>query len=387
MMAGNAPDERAAEQAPMVGEPHDPLLSLRSGRSDEPEFDLALIGTVFFDIVFTGLGGDPHPGTEVHAQGMGSCPGGTANLAVAAARLGLRTTLASAFGEDVYGDFCWETLETGERVDLSASYRVPDWHSPVTVSAAYAGDRSMMTHEHEAPVPVADLAARLPQSAAVFAPLSTRFPTWVRDRAAAGALVFADVGWDSTLVWSEETLAGLEHCHAFMPNTREAIAYTRQDDPRGACKALAERVPLAVVTRGDHGAIAIDSGTGEEAEVDGLAMDAVDPTGAGDVFGAALMMGTLAGWPLSQRLRLANLCAALSVQYIGGSLSAPGWADIAIWYAQMRAVGDKRLRSEYAFLGDLIPTQWRPTLDRRSVATIGLRTRADSLEGNGVDSE
>src|SRR5690606_26645910 len=137
------------ESTPLVGEPKDVLKETRE--SGGPAIDLARSGTVFFDIVLTGLASPPSSGTEVSAQGMGSCPGGVANMAVAASRLGLRTAVAAAFGEDVYGDFCWETLANQEMVDLSASRRIPNWHSPFTVSLAYRGDRSMVTHEHPSP--------------------------------------------------------------------------------------------------------------------------------------------------------------------------------------------------------------------------------------------
>ena len=50
---------------------------------------------------------------------MGSCPGGVANQAIAAARLGLRTGLAAAFGDDGYGDYNWKILAGQEHVDLS----------------------------------------------------------------------------------------------------------------------------------------------------------------------------------------------------------------------------------------------------------------------------
>nr|WP_218852565.1 PfkB family carbohydrate kinase [Spelaeicoccus albus] len=348
------------------------MSKLRSGIPGE-SFDLALVGNVFYDIVFTGLPHAPEPGSEVHAEGMGSCPGGVANLAVAAARLGLRTTLASSFGEDLYGDFCWETLESGERIDLSSSRRIPAWHSPVTVSVAHSSDRSMITHEHDSPIATDELTAGLPSSRAVFVELEEELPGWARKRAADGALVFGGTGWDSSGTWSADNLDGLSDCHAFLPNSSEAMRCTGKDTPEAALRALSELVPLAVITRGHRGAIAIDSSTGEQAEVEGLVMDAIDPTGAGDVFSAALIVGTLAGWDLVQRLRMANLCAAMSVQYIGGSLSAPGWADVALWYTHMRAVGDRRLREEYEFLGDLIPLEWRPTSDRRSTATLGLR--------------
>ena len=51
---------------------------------------------------------------------MGSCPGGVANQAIAAARLGLRTGLAAAFGDDGYGDYNWKILAGQEHVDLSS---------------------------------------------------------------------------------------------------------------------------------------------------------------------------------------------------------------------------------------------------------------------------
>ena len=69
----------------------DPLASVR--RAGDPEVDVFVQGMVFLDIVFTGLRELPRPGTEVWADGMGSCPGGIANLAVAGSRLGLRTAL------------------------------------------------------------------------------------------------------------------------------------------------------------------------------------------------------------------------------------------------------------------------------------------------------
>ncbi len=70
-----------------------------------------------------------------------------------ARRLGLHTSLAAAFGDDHYGEYCWDALEHGEGIDLSMSRTVPGWHSPVTVSMAYEGERTMVSHGHEAPRP------------------------------------------------------------------------------------------------------------------------------------------------------------------------------------------------------------------------------------------
>ena len=63
----------------------DPLAALRT--PSDPPLDVLRSGTVFFDIVFTGMDRLPQPGEELWSKGMGSSPGGIANLATAAARL------------------------------------------------------------------------------------------------------------------------------------------------------------------------------------------------------------------------------------------------------------------------------------------------------------
>ena len=348
-------------------------------------FDVFLYGTVFLDIVFTGLATFPPPGVETWASGMGSSPGGVANLATALARLGLSTSLAAAFGDDVYGDFCWRTLSEQEGVDLSRSQAFEHWHSPVTVSMAIAGDRSMVTHAHEPPISADTMIGRPPRSRAVLVDLETTAAdatsdsaasrqSWVELARADGALVFADIGWDSTQEWSPATLDPLSSCDAFVPNATEAMAYTRTDTPRDALYALADRVPLAVVTDGVRGAIAIDASSGEEAEVPAVRADAIDPTGAGDVFTSGLLVGTLRGWPLSDRLAFAAVCSALAVQQFGGSLAAPGIGDVLDWWHGVQADTATgayltSLRRRYAFLDGLtLPSPAR--VPRRAEATI-----------------
>jgi sugar/nucleoside kinase (ribokinase family) len=361
----------------------DPLARLRGAERQDgvegPPVDVFISGTVFLDIVFTGLPGTPAAGTEIWADGMASCPGGIANLAIASSRLGLRTSLAAGFGDDVYADFSWRTLADQERVDLSRSRRFAGWHTPVTVSMAVQRDRSMVTHGHRLPITPDELIGAPPRSRAVITSLGEGaapvLPAWVAAARRAGALVFADAGWDPTGRWDPTLLQTLAGCDAFMPNAIEAMSYTRTDSPRAALHALAEHVPMAVVTCGGDGAMAVDSTTGEEACVPALPVDALDPTGAGDVFGAALVLGTVAGWPLEHRLLFAGVSAALAVQEFGGSLAAPGWGDLGDWWRRTRAVaeaGDPRaadLRRRYGFLEDLVPRTHVCGV-RRAAATI-----------------
>ncbi len=344
-----------------------------------PALDVFTWGTVFLDIIFSGLTRMPATGTEEWADGLASCPGGIANFAVAARRLGLRTSLAAAFSDDDYGEFCWRTLADQEHVELTHSRRFEDWHSPVTVSMSVDHDRSMVSHGHAAPVTADALVGTPPASRVVVVDLASTLPgaegsAWVDLARQQGAKVFADVGWDASGRWPESVLEGLSSCHAFSPNAAEAMAYTRTSTPQDALYRLADRVPLAVVTNGADGAMAIDSTTGEEEHVPALRVRELDPTGAGDVFMAALVLGDLQGWRLADRLAFASLCSALALQQFGGSLAAPGWGDIADWWGGLTAnegadAYTHSVRRRYAFLEDLV-TDVPAEACRRATATI-----------------
>ena len=341
-------------------------------RGDDPEFDVFLTGTVFFDIVFIGLDAPPRTGTEVWASGMGSGPGGVANLAVACSRLGLKTSLAAAFGEDLYGDYCRQTLSIQEGVDLAYSRYVTGWHSPVTVSVVYERERTMITHGH---IPdVQDQLVRQPPAARVsFIDLGTSRQPWLDPFAGDGGLVFADLGWDQADRWDIGRLReSLQGCYSFSPNSMEAMSFTRTESPEAALEVLSELVPLAIVTCGADGVVAHQQASGETVHVPAVPVEALDPTGAGDVFLAGLMFGTVAGWSLERALLLANLSAALSVRHFGGALAAPGWGDIAAWWHEPDSK-DPTLIENYAFLESILPDDDVPEVSR-AIATLGFRT-------------
>jgi sugar/nucleoside kinase (ribokinase family) len=340
--------------------------------------DVFVQGTVFLDVVMTGLHGRPAPGTEVFTDGMGTCPGGIANLAVAASRLDLSAALSAAFGDDLYADSCWDLLEE-EGVDLTGARRVPGWPTPVTVSMAVDGDRSMVTHMVSTPIGEDELVGTPPRARAVIGYLGPHEPAWRRCARDQGSLVVADVGWDGSGAWASAVLDQLSSCDVFLPNEVEATAYTRTDDPEAALKRLADLVPVVAVTSGASGSRAADATTGEHAEAPAVPVQALDTTGAGDVFDTAFTLGTLEGWPLPDRLAFANLCAALSTEHVGGSLAAPGWSDVASWWAaaRTRARGGDAAAVEqgrrYGFLDDVLAN--RPLREVRRAATTPGGTR------------
>ncbi|MCU0483053.1 MAG: PfkB family carbohydrate kinase [Chloroflexi bacterium] len=327
--------------------------------------DVQLAGTVFLDMVFTGLAGPPLPGREIRTEDMGVSPGGSANLAVALSRLGLAVRLDAGFGMDLYADYLWRTL-AAEGVDLSGSRRVSGWPTPVTVSLVYPGDRAMVTFERplEAPPP-GFLETGAATARSVLAWLGPDAPGWLPAARARGVTVFADVGWDESERWASGDLGALACVDVFLPNRDEAMAYTRTSSAAAAARALAARVPLAVVKCGADGAVACRAGGAEEVHEPAIAVEAIDPTGAGDVFDAGFIFATLAGWDLGDALRFGNLCAGLSVRHHGGSLASPCWAEIDAW---VRA--DLRSSERYAFLQPWLGQAAKGPLPTRAKATI-----------------
>ncbi|MDR2453833.1 MAG: PfkB family carbohydrate kinase [Bifidobacteriaceae bacterium] len=246
----------------------------------------------------------------------------------------------------------------------------------------------MVTHGHCHPVQTDRLVAGASPPRAVIASLTPGEASWWAPFSRQGTLVFADVGWDDSGRWDLGRLDAIGSCYCFMPNAAEAQAYTGAETPAGAARQLGQLVELAVVTEGGRGVTAFDAGTGELAHVPALAVEAIDPTGAGDVFGAAFTTASLQGWPLDQRLRFGVLAAALSVQQFGGSLAAPGWGDIADWWeatgrrAKRGEAAARKLALDYAFLDAVLP-DGAATSTRRATATIARHSDADNPPRKG----
>jgi sugar/nucleoside kinase (ribokinase family) len=99
-------------------------------------------------------------------------------------------------------------------------------------------------------------------------------------------------------------------------NESEMHALYQTADIETALNAVRDDVKLAVVTRSEKGAVAIQGATRVEAnafEIQRL----VDTTGAGDLFAAGFLFGHTASKPVYDSLRLGALAAAHVIQHIG----------------------------------------------------------------------
>ncbi|HZB32729.1 MAG TPA: PfkB family carbohydrate kinase, partial [Streptosporangiaceae bacterium] len=120
-----------------------------------------------------------------------------------------------------------------------------------------------------------------------------------------------------------DLLAGVD---LLIPNEHEAAKITGVPG-EGALAALLERVPEAVVTLGERGAVYGARGA-EPIKVAAPKVAAVDTTAAGDTFAGALAVARAEGRPPAAALRFAATAAALSVRIEGASTSMPSRAEI-----------------------------------------------------------
>jgi sugar/nucleoside kinase (ribokinase family) len=263
--------------------------------------DIACAEPAFLDLTMVGLDAIPGPGEERLATDFLRSPGGGAITAVGAARLGLASSLVSPLGDDPVG-ILLRSLLADDGVRWSG--RLVD-RSPVTVIMPSAGDRAMATYDPGESVTAAELAAVEPRAVVLSIPRLGLAP--------AGARVYASVGdVDARALAGGELPAELAGARALLVNEREARLLTGLSDPEAAVEALAALTPLAIVTLGSDGAVA--AGVDGAVRVPGVAVEAVDTTGAGDLFAAAYVWADHWGAGLAERLRWAVLYASLSVR-------------------------------------------------------------------------
>ena len=92
-------------------------------------------------------------------------------------------------------------------------------------------------------------------------------------------------------------------------------------------KALQARGPNSVViTIGEDGSVGMEDG--ETYILPAIPIEAVDTTGAGDVYHGAFIYGLLQGWDLRERMRFANAAAGLKCRMLGGRAGIPERSQI-----------------------------------------------------------
>ncbi len=125
----------------------------------------------------------------------------------------------------------------------------------------------------------------------------------------ASAEFLREVGPQQFLEWTKGAAI-------LLPNEDEAAVLTGSDDPETQCARLAELYPLVVVKRGASGCEA--AAGAQRWRIAAPKVEAVDTTGAGDAFVAAVLAARRQGAQIDAALKRAVTAGAEATMSIGG---------------------------------------------------------------------
>lgn len=323
-------------------------------------YDLLCVGRSSIDLYAANVGVPFHEISSFNAY-VGGCP---TNIAVGAARLGLKTALLTAVGDDPVGDFILHFLKR-EGVETRYIPRKPGYRSSAVLLGIEPPGRFPLVFYREG---CAD--RRLDEEDAARAPVGqSRFllvagtnlshsPAREATQAAAraarrhGRTVVLDLDfrldqWESALAYGEQVRRLLplvnvavgteeEFRAVFLEKSEEAVvAQSQVSSPtvlgqteRAIEQTLAAGVETAVVKKGAQGAEAVLRG-GERFSAGGFQVKVLNVLGAGDAFAAGLIYGLIRTGDWRSALRIGNACGAYLVTQPGCSNFMPTRAQVA----------------------------------------------------------
>jgi 5-dehydro-2-deoxygluconokinase len=254
-----------------------------------------------------------------------SLGGSSTNVAVAAARLGLRTATITKVGDDPFGPYVREALASFG-VDNRWVGTHPTLRTPVVFCEIFPPDNFPLLFYREPTAPdmtieADELDLDAIRAARVFWTTGTGLSAEPSRNATLTALGARESGITihdldhRPMFWSEVSEAGrwaraaLAHATVAVGNRDEVAVAVGTRDPVEASAALLELgVEIAIVKRGPEGVLARTRD--ELVEVEPVRLEVVNGLGAGDAFGGALVYGLVQGWELERTIRLANAAGA-----------------------------------------------------------------------------
>jgi ribokinase len=289
-----------------------------------------VFGSIHMDIVVTAPR-HPRLGETVMGSGLELFPGGKgSNQAVAASRARAPTSLVARLGDDAYARELRAFL-LAEELDLEHTTAVAGERSGIAVIVVAGSENTIVvvpgangrldaaaatsTDIGHGDVVVAQLESPQEAALAAFARAREIGALTLLNPAPATALADGLLDASDVIVLNESELAVLSGDADPGPPTVPLRALS-------AAKALRRFAHQSVVvTLGAAGVVAATPDG--DLLVEGLSVDAIDTTGAGDCFVGNLAAGMRAGEPLARALERANLAASLCVQTLGAGVSMP----------------------------------------------------------------
>lgn len=295
---------------------------------------ICVVGSANIDLTFRTpklpQAGETLAGHSLHI-GMG---GKGANQAVAAARLGAEVIFVARVGNDTFGGEAISQYRA-EGIDTSRVRR--DARLPTGTAAIVVDDSAENcivivpgANGKLSPADVTEASSAIQQADAVLCQLETPLESTLEAFQLARVAGKLTILTPAPVVELPDEL--LRQCDLCVPNRIEmeflvGFPIRSHEDAHSAAKAIRARgVKSVVITMGDSGAFLMDDAGASH--VPAVPIEAVDTTGAGDAFTAALAVSLADGLSLREAARHASLVAALTVTRIGTQTAFPHRAEV-----------------------------------------------------------
>ncbi len=305
--------------------------------------DLISVGRCMVDLYCDQVGSPLREAQSVSMY-IGGCP---TNVAVGAARLGLKVAMLTRVGDDRTGEFVRETFRR-EGVDVSHVVSDPTSHTPMVLAEIVPPDKFALTWYRER---AADLKlqesdfdrAWLRQAKAVLisgnsysTESSARVTrTLVEEARAAGCKIVYDIDYRPVLWYDEKpdgtrTLVEPARLREILPQVDLLVGTEEEYAALGGYEDARQLAPRAVTVRklGPRGAQVARPGEGP-VEVAGFPVKVLNTLGAGDAFMAGFLSGWLRDQTLEECVRRGNANGALVVTRHGCAPAMPYADEVA----------------------------------------------------------
>ena len=280
----------------------------------------------------------PVPGETVTGGEFFIYQGGKgANQAVAAARLGGRVSLIANIGDDIFGRQSLGSIKA-EGIDVSGLTIEPnkasgvalisvDRHGENCIAVAPGSNATLFPQNLQRSLPL------IKEASIVIMQLEIPMQTinYVAELCKTHGI---------TLILNPAPACFLPdalfpNINIITPNEKEAEMLTgievkdRASAMEAAIVLKSKGVEIVIITMGKQGALIV---TDEYEEmIPSLVVDAVDSTGAGDVFNGALAVAIAEGKELTEAVKFACNAAAISVTRLGAQSSAPHRKELEMY--------------------------------------------------------
>ena len=312
--------------------------------------NLNLDTTIPFDVLTIGrVGIDLYPlqsnvsldKVEAFKKGIGGSP---TNVAIAAARHGLRAAVITRTGIDPFGQFIKDELI---RLGVSDEFvvGVKGLNTPVVFAEIFPPDNFPLYYYREPIAPdliiepqELDLEA-IKRAKIYWSTLtglseepsrSAHHAAW--NARAAGALTVLDLDyrptlWESPDAASAQISKALEKVSIVIGNLEECKLATSESDPDRVANAFLDKgAEIAVVKMGPKGVLA--KSHNETVIKLPHPIKVLNGLGAGDSFGGAFCYGLLEGWDLDQVITFANMAGAINASRSDCSTAMPTTQEV-----------------------------------------------------------